>query len=101
VIATDQEEHMPNERALLLGVYGMEAATRGSENVIAMLDPDEDERLAPGFADLATDQERGHAVHREIDRAVHLGHGIPAHGSVVFGEAYHHMGRFEFDRLLP
>lgn len=67
----------------------------------AMLDPDEAERLVPGFADLATDQERGRAVHREIDRAVHLGHGIPAHGSVVFGEAYRRMGRFEFDRLLP
>jgi hypothetical protein len=34
-------------------------------------------------------------------RAVHLGHGIPAHGSVEFGEAYRRMGRFELDRLLP
>lgn len=67
----------------------------------AMLDPDEAERLVPGFAELPSDAARGRAVHREVDRAVHLGHGIPAHGSVVFGEAYRRMGRYQLDRLVP
>ena len=66
-----------------------------------MLDADEAERLVPGFAQLPSDAERGRAVHREIDRAVHLSHGIPAHGSVVFGEAYWRMGRFQLERPVP
>lgn len=66
----------------------------------AMLDPDEAERLVPGFAEFPSDAARGRAVHRRIDRAGHPGHGIPAHGSVVFGEADRRMGRFQLDRLI-
>lgn len=62
--------------------------------------PDALEALAPGFASLDSDLERGRAVHRALDRAVHIYHGIGHHGHYAFAEAFRREGDFHLPTLV-
>jgi LmbE family N-acetylglucosaminyl deacetylase len=62
--------------------------------------PEALEALAPGFASLDSDVERGRVVHRVLDRAVHIYHGIGHHGHYAFAEAYRREGNFHLPALI-
>lgn len=62
--------------------------------------PEDLEALVPGYADLRSDVERGRAVHRALDRAIHIYHGIGHHGHFAFAEAYRREGDFHLDTLI-
>ncbi|HEX5995907.1 MAG TPA: hypothetical protein VFY84_12260 [Jiangellales bacterium] len=62
--------------------------------------PEALETLAPGFRALDSDLERGRAVHRALDRAVHIYHGIGHHGHYAFAEAYRREGDFHLPTLI-
>lgn len=62
--------------------------------------PEALEALSPGFASIETNVERGRAVHRVLDRAVHIYHGIGHHGHYAFAEAYRREGDFHLPTLL-
>ncbi|GAA0925063.1 hypothetical protein [Nonomuraea longicatena] len=64
------------------------------------LDPKDAEALVPGFAELDSDLARGRAVHRALDRAVHIYHGIGHHGHYAFAEAYRREGDFHLPALV-
>lgn len=58
------------------------------------------EVLVPGYGGLGSDLERGRAVHRALDRAIHIYHGIGHHGHFAFAEAYRREGDFHLDTLI-
>lgn len=62
--------------------------------------PEDLEALVPGFAQLGNDLERGRAVHRALDRAVHVYHGIGHHGRFAFAEPYRREGDFHLTTLV-
>lgn len=64
------------------------------------LAPEDLEALVPGYSGLGSDLERGRAVHRVLDRAIHIFHGIGHHGHFAFGEAYRREGDFHLDTLI-
>ncbi|MDP4505437.1 PIG-L deacetylase family protein [Nonomuraea turcica] len=64
------------------------------------LTPADLEALVPGFAGLSSDLERGRAVHRALDKAVHIYHGIGHHGRYAFAEAYRREGDFYLPTLM-
>ena len=64
------------------------------------LKPEDLEALVPGYAGLGSDVERGRAVHRALDRAIHIYHGIGHHGHFAFAEAYRREGDFHLDTLI-
>ncbi|MGP3918360.1 hypothetical protein [Nonomuraea sp. 10N515B] len=64
------------------------------------LTPADLEALVPGFAGLSSDLERGRAVHRALDKAVHIYHGIGHHGRYAFAEAYRREGDFHLPTLM-
>ncbi|WP_432664535.1 LmbE-like protein [Wukongibacter baidiensis] len=63
------------------------------------LNDDELDAIVPGFKDLETYYEKGRYVHREIDKALHMYHGVCGHGHFALAEAYRFEGKFEFYEL--
>jgi hypothetical protein len=47
------------------------------------------------------DAELGTLLHREMDRAFHLYHGLLTHGNYALAEPYRRLGNFHFERLVP
>ena len=47
------------------------------------------------------DAELGTLLHREMDRAFHLYHGLLTHGNYALAEPYRRLGNFHFERLTP
>jgi len=46
------------------------------------------------------DAELGTLLHREMDRAFHLYHGLLTHGDYALAEPYRRLGNFHFERLV-
>jgi LmbE family N-acetylglucosaminyl deacetylase len=55
--------------------------------------------LVPDWDALAGDAARGGALHRVIDRAVHIAHGVGHHGRFALAEAYRRDGPFALATL--
>ncbi|HWO76007.1 MAG TPA: PIG-L family deacetylase [Bacillus sp. (in: firmicutes)] len=64
-----------------------------------MLDPKAAELLSPGFSELSH-FEKGRAIHRVLDKAVHVYHGLATHGHFAFAEAYRREGNFHLQELI-
>lgn len=47
------------------------------------------------------DAELGTLLHRQMDRAFHLYHGLLTHGDYALAEPYRRLGSFHFERLVP
>ena len=58
------------------------------------------ESLVPGFFKLPNHYEKGRAVHKALDQAVHVYHGLATHGHYAFAEAFRREGNFHLDELL-
>ncbi|OZU89112.1 GlcNAc-PI de-N-acetylase [Virgibacillus indicus] len=58
------------------------------------------ESLVPGFSKLSNHYEKGQAVHKALDQAVHVYHGLATHGHYAFAEAFRREGNFHLDELL-
>ncbi len=65
-----------------------------------ILDEKTAEILSPGYSTLTTDVERGKAIHKVLDLAVHMYHGIPSHGRFALAEAYRRDGNYHLDQLI-
>lgn len=63
------------------------------------LDPAAIEVLVPGYDDLG-DLDLGRALHREMDKAIALSHGLTSHSGATMAEAFRHQFPFRFDKLL-
>ncbi|WP_279401717.1 PIG-L deacetylase family protein [Piscibacillus salipiscarius] len=46
------------------------------------------ENLVPGFSKLPNNYEKGRAVHKALDHAVHVYHGLATHGHYAFAELF-------------
>lgn len=55
--------------------------------------------MVPGYHVLPSPQERGRAIHRAMDKALHMYHGCCGHGKFALAEAYRCEGTFEFEEL--
>lgn len=55
--------------------------------------------LVPDHEQLG-DIEFGRALHREMDRAFHLYHGVLSHGRFCLAEPYRREGNFHLDALV-
>lgn len=64
------------------------------------VDPDALEKIVPGFSNLASDYEKGRAVHKILDQAVHVYHGLATHGHFALAEAYKREGNFHLKELI-
>ncbi|MFD1020203.1 PIG-L deacetylase family protein [Thalassobacillus hwangdonensis] len=58
------------------------------------------EHLVPGFSSLTSDYEKGRAVHKALDQAVHVYHGLATHGHYAFAEAFKREGNFHLQELI-
>lgn len=58
------------------------------------------EILSPGFTALKNDYEKGRAVHKVLDKAVHVYHGLATHGHFALAEAYRREGNFHLNELI-
>lgn len=47
------------------------------------------------------DTDLGTLLHREMDRAFHLYHGLLTHGNFALAEPYRRLGNFHFEHLVP
>ncbi|OCA81442.1 GlcNAc-PI de-N-acetylase [Bacillus sp. FJAT-27225] len=65
-----------------------------------MLDPKTVEIISPGFSKLATHKEKGRAIHKALDKAVHVYHGLATHGHFPLAEAYRREGNFHLAELI-
>jgi hypothetical protein len=65
-----------------------------------MLDPKTVEMLYPGFSKLDSYQEKGRAMHKVLDKAVHVYHGLATHGHFALAEAYRREGNFHLQELI-
>ncbi|CAG9610711.1 PIG-L deacetylase family protein [Pseudoneobacillus rhizosphaerae] len=65
-----------------------------------MLDPKAAEILCPGFSKLANNHEKGRAMHKILDKAVHVYHGLPSHGHFALAEAYRREGNYHLQELI-
>lgn len=65
-----------------------------------ILDPKAAEILSPGFSSLANHYEKGRAIHRALDKAVHVYHGLATHGHFALAEAYRREGNFHLQELI-
>lgn len=63
------------------------------------LDSEAIERIVPGFAHLNNDYEKGRAVHKVLDQAIHVYHGLATHGHFALAEAYKREGNFHLKEL--
>jgi len=57
-------------------------------------------RVIAGPGPWAEDADLGAALHREMDRAFHLYHGMLTHGRFALAEPYRRDGKFHLDRLV-
>jgi len=64
-----------------------------------MLDSKTAEILSPGYKDLTSHADKGRAIHKALDKAVHLYHGFPSHGNFALAEAYRREGNFHLQQL--
>ncbi len=64
-----------------------------------MLDPETAEILCPGFSQLKNNHEKGRAIHKVLDKAVHVYHGLPSHGHFALAEAYKREGNYHLQEL--
>jgi hypothetical protein len=55
----------------------------------------------PGYTSLSTDLDKGLALHREMDRASAIYHGMCSHGHFALAEAYRREGLFQLSGLIP
>lgn len=58
------------------------------------------EVLVPGFSQLPNYYEKGRAVHRALDKAVHVYHGLATHGHFPLAEAFRREGNFHLQELI-
>ncbi|MGG0938653.1 GlcNAc-PI de-N-acetylase [Brevibacillus centrosporus] len=58
------------------------------------------ETLVPGFSTMPNDYEKGRAMHRVLDQAIHVYHGLATHGHFVLAEAYKREGNFHLKELI-
>jgi hypothetical protein len=65
-----------------------------------MLDPSAAEIIAPGFSNLSSHYEKGRAIHKALDKAVHVYHGLATHGHFALAEAYRREGNFHLQQLI-
>lgn len=65
-----------------------------------MLDPSAAEIIAPGFSKLTNNYEKGRAIHKALDKAVHVYHGLATHGHFALAEAYRGEGNFHLQELI-
>ncbi|WP_342431145.1 PIG-L family deacetylase [Neobacillus sp. FSL H8-0543] len=65
-----------------------------------MLDSKAAEALYPGFSKLSSYHEKGRAIHKVLDKAVHVYHGLATHGHYAFAEAYRREGNFHLSELI-
>lgn len=66
----------------------------------AMLDPKTVEILYPGFSQLSSFHEKGRAIHKVLDKAVHVYHGLATHGHFALAEAFRREGNFHLQELI-
>lgn len=59
------------------------------------------EILVPGFSQLGSGYAKGRAIHRALDKAVHVYHGLATHGHYALAEAYRREGNFHLQELIP
>ncbi|WP_096155369.1 MULTISPECIES: PIG-L deacetylase family protein [Bacillus] len=64
------------------------------------LDPTAAEVLVPGFAKLESHYQKGRAVHKALDMAVHVYHGLATHGHFALAEAFRREGNFHLQELV-
>ncbi|GAA0330784.1 hypothetical protein GCM10008967_21620 [Bacillus carboniphilus] len=64
-----------------------------------MLDEQSAELLYPGFSKL-NKFEKGREIHRVLDKAVHVYHGLATHGHFAIAEAYRREGNFHLAELI-
>lgn len=64
------------------------------------VDPKAMEEIVPGFSTLATAYEKGRAVHKVLDQAIHVYHGLATHGHFALAEAYKRDGNFHLKELI-
>ncbi len=64
------------------------------------LDPNAAELLYPGYSSLKNFHERGRAIHKVLDKAVHVYHGLGTHGDFALAEAYRREGNFHLQELI-
>ncbi|WP_096186259.1 PIG-L deacetylase family protein [Evansella halocellulosilytica] len=64
------------------------------------LDPAAAEVLVPGFSNLQSNYEKGRAVHKALDQAVHVYHGLATHGHFALAEAFRREGNFHLKTLI-
>jgi LmbE family N-acetylglucosaminyl deacetylase len=57
-------------------------------------------RTVAGPGPWAGDMELGAALHRQMDRAFHLYHGMLTHGRFALAEPYRRDGKFHFEQLI-
>jgi hypothetical protein len=60
---------------------------------------DDGVRVIAGPGPWTEDADLGTALHREMDRAFHLYHGMLTHGRFALAEPYRRDGKFHLDRL--
>ena len=65
-----------------------------------ILDSKTVEILSPGYSQLKNHQEKGRAMHRVLDKAVHVYHGLATHGHFALAEAYRREGNFHLQELI-
>lgn len=58
------------------------------------------EILVPGFSQLQNYYQKGRAVHKALDKAVHVYHGLATHGNFALAEAYRREGNFHLQELI-
>ncbi|WP_408011495.1 hypothetical protein ACJROX_15145 [Pseudalkalibacillus sp. A8] len=64
------------------------------------LSKDDLEVLCPGFSEIKNDFEKGKEIHRVLDKAIHVYHGLATHGHFAFAEAYRREGNFHLEELI-
>jgi N-acetylglucosamine malate deacetylase 1 len=65
-----------------------------------MLDPVAAELLVPGFSTLKTNYQKGREVHKALDKALHVFHGLPSHGHFALAEAFRRDGNYHLQELI-
>lgn len=84
------------EKAMDVLEFQMEHSGKNFERNVGDLLED----IVPGFKELDSYYEKGRAVHREIDKALHVYHGLGGHGSFPLAEAFRREGNFQLEDLM-
>lgn len=58
------------------------------------------ENLVPNFSTLPNNYEKGRAIHKIMDQAVHVYHGLATHGHYAFAEAFRREGNYHVEELI-